>query len=91
MASLLFFKNFQKKHRDIKKFCIFAMSFYHTAQVTKTVSVDVFDSDEHIRPRFYFGLFIMSKAVNSHFFVFPFGSVSKAITKRNPLLSKTFF
>ena len=55
-----------KKHlTKFKSCCIFAVSFYHTAQVTKTVSVDVFDSDESIRPRFYFGLFIISNAVSS--------------------------
>jgi hypothetical protein len=38
---------FVEKGNIFKNCCIFALSFYHTAQVTKTVSVDVFDSDEH--------------------------------------------
>lgn len=85
---LKFIKNHLTKHKIC---CIFAASFYHTAQVTKTVSVDVFDSDESIRPRFYFGLFIISNAVSSHFFVRPCASFCNAMTKRNPLLSNTFF
>ncbi len=36
---------FLENSRCFKNICIFAVSFYHTAQVTKTVSVDVFDSD----------------------------------------------
>ena len=36
---------FFKREVLVQKKCIFAVSFYHTAQVTKTVSVDVFDSD----------------------------------------------
>jgi len=82
---------FVEKGNIFKNCCIFALSFYHTAQVTKTVSVDVFDSDESIRPRFYFGLFIISNAVSSHFFVRPCASFCNAMTKRNPLLSNTFF
>ena len=39
-------KYFRNEKFCFKIKCIFAMSFYHTAQVTKTVSVDVFDSDE---------------------------------------------
>ena len=36
---------FSKWEVLVQKKCIFAVSFYHTAQVTKTVSVDFFDSD----------------------------------------------
>ena len=52
MAALFHYlcKIFSKTDCIIENNCIFAMSFYHTAQVTKTVSVDVFDSDEHTRP-----------------------------------------
>ena len=50
---------FVEKGNIFNNCCIFALSFYHTAQVTKTVSVDVFDSDEHnkaggsLRPYYY--------------------------------------
>ena len=40
---------FQDDRLRLKNICTFAVSFYHTEQVTKTVSVDVFDSDEQYK------------------------------------------